>query len=159
MKLMRLIEAEDYTNQDKYWGDRGAGVIFQFENQILLGLRSKDVNEPNTWGIIGGMIEDGESPKQAAKREVREEASVYGNYPLKLLYIYKDKSFSYYDFLVIVKEKFVPKPSYEMVKFKWFELNNLPKNLHFGVKKFLPSLIKITKKINENKKITFNKIN
>lgn len=126
----------------EYFGNSGAGVVFYCKEtmEILLGLRSYWVNEPNTWGTIGGKLEEDEHPKDAVRREVREEAHITGNYPLKLFYIYKDKNFRYYNFLVIVKKKFIPKISDEISKFKWFHYNNLPKNLHFGMKYLLPNL-------------------
>src|SRR5215212_2460512 len=43
---------------------------------VLLHLRDDrpDVGSPNRWGMLGGMIEPGESRKAAAFRELQEEA-------------------------------------------------------------------------------------
>lgn len=40
----------------KFWGNAGAGVILFAKDtgRVLLALRSPYVNEPNTWGTIGG---------------------------------------------------------------------------------------------------------
>lgn len=131
-----------------YFGNSGAGIIFYYRDtkEILLGLRNFWLNEPNTWGTIGGKIEIGETPQEAAKREASEEAHIKGNYSMKLFYIYRDKNFSYYNFLVAVKNKFTPKISDEISKFKWFYYDELPKNLHFGMKYLLPNLKKIIEK-------------
>ena len=131
-----------YTFDDKYWGQTGAGVIFYYQNdnEILLGLRSNAVNEANTWGTIGGQVDECETPERAARREVHEEGHIKGNYKLKLLYVYKDGKFRYYNYIVPVKMKFKPKPNWEVDRFQWFNVNNLPTNLHFGVKSLLPSL-------------------
>ncbi len=66
------------TNLRKYIGHQpiiniGATVIVMNEhNEILLNLRS----DTNTWGIIGGGMELGESLEQTAARELMEEANL-----------------------------------------------------------------------------------
>lgn len=53
-----------------------AAVIFvNEENEILLYLRDNNpsIPYPNTWALIGGHIEKGETPLLALKREVKEE--------------------------------------------------------------------------------------
>ena len=50
-------------------------VLPYVDNRVLLQLR--DINEciafPGHWGFFGGAIDDGESPEDAAKRELIEE--------------------------------------------------------------------------------------
>lgn len=150
VRIKKLMKEQQAYDNGNFFGKKGAGIIFYCEttNRILLGLRSEMVNEPNTWNGIGGRVEDDENPKEAAKREVREEAFIGGSYSnLELFYIFKSNNFSYYNYLVKVKKEFNPKPSDEMSKFNWFDLNNLPKKLHFGFKASFKNLIK---KINEN---------
>ncbi len=66
------------TNLRKYAGHEpliniGATVIVLNErNEILLNLRS----DTNTWGIIGGGMELGESLEQTAARELLEETNL-----------------------------------------------------------------------------------
>lgn len=66
------------TNLRKYVGHEpliniGATVIVQNDRgEILLNLRS----DTNTWGIIGGGMELGESLEQTAARELLEEANL-----------------------------------------------------------------------------------
>lgn len=60
-------------------------IIFLFNDQkVLLQLRpnSPKVQKPNIWFPIGGKIEKGEKPKQAAIREVFEETG----YKIEKLY-------------------------------------------------------------------------
>jgi 8-oxo-dGTP pyrophosphatase MutT (NUDIX family) len=47
------------------------------DNKILLQHKSKDApNNPDTWCLFGGGVEDGETPEQAIKREIFEELQV-----------------------------------------------------------------------------------
>jgi 8-oxo-dGTP pyrophosphatase MutT (NUDIX family) len=149
--LIKIILESDFTDPTgKYWGNSAAGVIFYCNktNRFLLSHRSVYVNEPNTWGVIGGAIDEGESPVKAAIRELREEIG-YNARPgdLKLIYIYKDKGFKYFNYLLIVNEEFQPKLDHETKETRWFKLSDFPNNLHFGVKKLLPYLKKINRKL------------
>jgi 8-oxo-dGTP pyrophosphatase MutT (NUDIX family) len=57
-----------------------AGLIAQFGNLVLLGKRSsKCHNLSGNWSMPCGMIESGEDPKAAAKREFLEETGVKAN--------------------------------------------------------------------------------
>ena len=62
-----------------HWGAHaGAGLLLRYvprqgEPVHLLAERSRWVDEGGTWGIPGGAIHDGESPKEAARREAGEE--------------------------------------------------------------------------------------
>ncbi|MBP3921607.1 MAG: NUDIX hydrolase [Ruminiclostridium sp.] len=66
------------SNLRKYIGHEpliniGATVIVMNDkNEILLNLRS----DTNTWGIIGGGMELGESLEETAARELKEEANL-----------------------------------------------------------------------------------
>lgn len=50
------------------------GVIFEDnEGNILVLHRRTDKREGNTWGLVGGKIDSGETSKQAVLRETQEE--------------------------------------------------------------------------------------
>lgn len=55
---------------------RSAGVIIKHGDEVLLCKRSPYETLPNIWSIPGGGIENGESPGQAAIREVHEETNI-----------------------------------------------------------------------------------
>jgi 8-oxo-dGTP diphosphatase len=63
----------------RHWGVRGAAGLLPFavtsgRVQVLLALRSHGTHQGGTWGTIGGAIEPGETPWDAAVREANEEA-------------------------------------------------------------------------------------
>ena len=54
-----------------------AGLVVKLGNLVLLGKRSnKSLNLPGNWSMPCGMIESGESPENAAKREFFEETGI-----------------------------------------------------------------------------------
>ena len=50
-------------------------ILFNSDNKILLVLRdNKDsIPFPNTWNLLGGFLENSESPEECIRREIREE--------------------------------------------------------------------------------------
>jgi len=54
------VTPKDQISKPLYHGNKGAGV-FVFcskTKRFLLGLRSEGVDEPNTWGIFGGALDE-----------------------------------------------------------------------------------------------------
>jgi 8-oxo-dGTP pyrophosphatase MutT (NUDIX family) len=132
-------------NDSRFYGNSGAGVLVYCTstNRFLLGLRSKLVNEPNTWGTFGGKIEDDSDPKMAALRELKEETGYNGNIDLQLFDVFQSGNFKFYNFLGKVEEEFTPTLDWENESAEWFSLNDFPPNLHFGTKRLLDKLNKI----------------
>jgi len=76
----RAGEASRYHDcpAGRHWGPRGAAGVLAWTQAngrvyVLLALRSHEVQHGGTWSTIGGAIDAGESPWQAAARELREE--------------------------------------------------------------------------------------
>lgn len=53
-----------------------AGCYCEFEDKILLCKRAPHKNYGTTWGIPGGKLDAGETPRVAAAREVFEEVGI-----------------------------------------------------------------------------------
>jgi len=140
------IRATDYSiytdPSGQFWGNAGAGGIFYAKStgKYCLAYRSKYVNEPHTWGVWGGAIDENESPEQAVKREIHEEAGYTGQFKMKPLHVYKSGDFTYHTFLIEVEDEFTPHLDWETEKYGWFALDEFPKNLHFGLKPIIPKL-------------------
>jgi 8-oxo-dGTP diphosphatase len=124
-----------------YWGQRGAGIAFicPADSTILLVKRSPYVNEPGTWGIPGGRVEPGEHPFDAAMREVAEELGSVPQGILQHASVYRDNSFEYTTYFVVVhpvgKARWTPTIvlDWENTDARWFAADRLPRPLHFGV--------------------------
>lgn len=117
--------------------EHAAGVIHVApDGAILLCLRSPtEKNYGGHWSLPGGKAEEGESPEEAALREVGEELGddVDGG-PMKLV----DRrmtptGMAFSTFARPVQSKFQPRINEEHVGYGWFPLDRLPDNLHPGV--------------------------
>jgi 8-oxo-dGTP pyrophosphatase MutT (NUDIX family) len=156
MAIKKLILAgdDDAKHQDAldatgYWGKQGAGcLVFAKETKrFLLMLRGPEVEQPRTWGTIGGAIDEGENQKTGAMRELVEESKYKGKVRLIPMYVFSDKSFRYSNFLAIVPAEFKPRVDWENIRGEWFAYGEWPKPLHFGLKKLLkdPKSVKVMK--------------
>jgi 8-oxo-dGTP pyrophosphatase MutT (NUDIX family) len=122
-----------------FWGKAGAGcvIIARDTKRICMPKRSKDVEEPGTWGTWGGAIDGREAPKAAAEREVREEAGYDGQLELVPLFVFKKGSFKYHNFLAVVDTEFNPTLNWETSTYRWCSFDELPSPLHFGMQGIL----------------------
>jgi 8-oxo-dGTP pyrophosphatase MutT (NUDIX family) len=121
------------------WGRAGAGalVVACTTGRVLLVLRSQDVTEPGTWGLPGGKIEPSEKPMPAAIRELREETRFRGELLFFPSFVFREEGFVFYNFFALAKDEFKPKLDWENDDAQWFELDQLPEPLHFGVERLL----------------------
>jgi 8-oxo-dGTP pyrophosphatase MutT (NUDIX family) len=114
-----------------------AGTLFYAKStkRYLLVLRA-DGRHSNTWGLVGGKVEEGESVIFGLYREIFEEI---GEPPIvrKTIPIEKFKSssdsFEYYTFVSVVDKEFIPELNHEHKGYCWCDLSALPKPLHPGV--------------------------
>lgn len=72
-----------------------ASALIVFEEKLLLHLRDDKHPDPNLrskWGLIGGIIEKGENPETAVRREIKEESNLEPKMIRYLGKLYIDKS-------------------------------------------------------------------
>ena len=110
---------------------------------VLLNERS-----PNKWELPGGKVEMGESTKEAAIREIKEETNISIN-PKKLIIIdemmpeYKtDKRCNFYGYYVTNRDKV--KAGSDAKKLQWFSIDKLPKLL-WKSNKYIAKFLKAVK--------------
>ena len=129
-----------------FWGTRGAGclILCSSTKRFLLGLRSKDVEEPLTWGGFGGAIDSKENPKAAALREVQEETGLATKAKLHPLYVFCSGSFVYSNFLAIVEKEYLPKLDWETSRTKWCNWGEFPGPHHFGLTAIMQDKASVT---------------
>ena len=112
----------------------GALIYAADTDRCLYLLRS--LKQTDTWGLVGGKQEQGETLIAALHREFREEI---GSIPLytKLLpletYVSPDHSFRYVSCLCVVEHEFIPKLNNEHKGYCWVESSNFPRPLHPGL--------------------------
>jgi 8-oxo-dGTP diphosphatase len=81
----------------------GAGIILiNSKNHILLILRDDDptIPYPNMWDLPGGHLEEGETPEQAIRREMKEEL----DFDLGEIVLFKEYHHEAYDEYVFLKK-------------------------------------------------------
>ncbi|MCF7803762.1 MAG: 8-oxo-dGTP diphosphatase MutT [Candidatus Marinimicrobia bacterium] len=56
--------------------DIAAGILMNEDDQVLICQRKEETSHPLKWEFPGGKIEDGETPREALRRELVEELAV-----------------------------------------------------------------------------------
>lgn len=119
----------------------GAGclIVAKDTKRFLLIQRSDYVPMPLTWSLPGGKVDFGESPENAARREMKEEIGLSTENELKEIYTNDAHSprFRFHTFACVVDSEFEPKLNWESQDFMWCELDTLPESLHWGVSQLI----------------------
>ena len=118
----------------------GITCIAESTGRIFLMLRSDGVSEPGTWAVPAGRIDEGEVPEEAAVRELWEEAGYDGPIELTDSDSYHSLDRWFFSFIVIVPVQFEHRLNWENDDAGWFDLNDLPHPLHYGMRPVLREL-------------------
>jgi 8-oxo-dGTP pyrophosphatase MutT (NUDIX family) len=150
-------EADEPTN---FWGTEAGGVLVYCSttDRYLILLRSEWVLEPNTWGIISGKLDDDETNIEDAVLRESEEETGHKLGDLIPSFIFEKPNFKFHNFVSIIEKEFVPELNWENTDYKWVKLNEMPDNLHFGLKLLLQKEDMQTL-VEKNKNNTMNKYN
>lgn len=118
-----------------YWGRRAAGAILYARDTGRFGfaLRSRFVEQPLTFGTIGGAIDPRETSRHAVRRELFEELGLLAPPQLVFLDEYRDGEFSYTTYLAIIPHEFAPDLDWESSGFVWVDYGEWPQPLHPGL--------------------------
>ena len=113
----------------------GALIYCKKTHRYLFLLRA-ETKHKNSWGLVGGKVETGETVRQALMREILEElggeikdAKVR---PIEK-FTSENQSFAYHTFLIVVDEEFMPELNHEHEGYCWVPLEKYPRPLHPGV--------------------------
>lgn len=123
---------------------QAAGILAcSSEGNVLIVYRSPQVVDGSCWCSIGGKIEEGETPEQAARREFREEAGIE---PPKVLYqalVYETPQLKFTNFVGSLEGQPFPRLNWESDGYCWVELGDLRTNgcrpHHYGLTALLES--------------------
>jgi len=115
----------------------GTLIISTKTSRVLLTLRAPHKTHAQQWSLFGGMVEEGEQPKEALLRELTEEMGFVPEieriYPFDV-YQSKDKHFKYFSFIIVVEDEFIPELNDESCGYCWINLGEWPKPMHQGAK-------------------------
>ena len=106
-------------------------------DRILFLQRSVHCDEPRTWGMCSGEIDDEELPEETALRELEEETGHDGDVSLVSLLVSRTDGRMFWSYLAIVDEEFVPELNWEHTGHAWVTPGAWPQPLHPGVERML----------------------
>jgi 8-oxo-dGTP pyrophosphatase MutT (NUDIX family) len=135
MKLYELYSLSEKADPNRT--KNTAWVILHNGNKIILGKRSPSSNNPNQWNFFGGHVDKGESPKDAAVRELEEETGFKID-PSSLKQIAEIGTATYFSAKVTNASEVLP--SSEISAVKSYKLTDLPDNLHSKTQTFFTNL-------------------
>ncbi|MCL5774960.1 MAG: NUDIX domain-containing protein [Patescibacteria group bacterium] len=120
----------------------GINTFFIKDGKILLGKRLSKVGY-GTWGLPGGHLEPGEGLIDGAKREVLEETGIEAT-ELEFLQLINDpRQNEHYIQINFLAKKWIGEPAVrepdKCERWEWFKLEEMPEDIFFGHKQFIPA--------------------
>lgn len=110
-------------------------IFYTKDTQRSLFLLRSSQKYTNTWGLVGGKIENNESVIEALIREITEEIGFLPNIlkyiPLET-FTSNDHQFQYHTYVCVIEKEFIPLLNHEHCGWSWTNINNYPRPLHPG---------------------------
>jgi len=130
----------------KYWGQRGAGMLFTDGHNILLVKRSKKCDNAGTWANVGGKVEENETFLGAAQRESKEEIGKLPTAHRIGEIENKDGHHIYKLYVCLVNKQFGCKLNDEHDDYGWFNEDEIKDmHLHPKLKQIMPQILNMIK--------------
>ncbi len=110
-------------------------LIYSKSTQRYLFLLRNQKRHAGSWGLVGGGLEQHETPIEGLQREICEEIGQITT--TKIIPLEKFTSdtnnFEYHTYLIVVDDEFIPRLNTEHRGYAWTGLEDHPKPLHPGV--------------------------
>lgn len=128
---------------------KGAGcmIMARRSGRFLMCKRGLDTPYPDTWATWGGKTEFDESAEETARREAFEETGHRIEGPVEHLFHFELATFSFDTFVAIVDDEFTPHLNNEASDACWMTLEEIPDNIHDGLKAILEDKITVNRLI------------
>ena len=122
----------------------GAWVLIYSPNKkhVMIAKRSKESNNPNMWNFWGGGVDEGETPKEGAVRELFEESGIVVK-KKELVLLGRIRKLSFFGVIRSMKTRPPNIQRAEISKYKWVTVKSL--------KKMMPKMNPPTKAAIHNK--------
>lgn len=138
---------------NKYWGKRGAGIVFTDGDSVLLLKRAEKGDHKGQWGIPGGKAEEEETFLGTAQRETKEEI---GHLPKCHRITHIDSNDGHHLFrtyICVIREQFPVELSDEHDDWGWFAIDRLKEvELHDKMNNIIDNVISIIRSRTDNKR-------
>jgi ADP-ribose pyrophosphatase YjhB (NUDIX family) len=118
-------------------------LFYALSSNRFLFLHRARSKHSDTWGLVGGVNEENETPWNALEREIYEEISnteIKKAIPLET-YISNDNGFVFHTYLCLVQDEFMPILNEEHDGYAWVSHKKWPRPLHQGLKNTLSNRI------------------
>ncbi|MFZ1009224.1 MAG: NUDIX domain-containing protein [Candidatus Sulfotelmatobacter sp.] len=134
---------------------RNAGVVFasgilpvcRTTGRICLAWRSQFVGQGDCWGTLGGAAMPGQSLRDSAIRELREETGYDGEIELQPVFEFAEGSLQYQNFIGSVPVEFTLSPSaehsWETVSLAWRQLGEWRQLMRAQPHSFHPGVLRL----------------
>lgn len=128
---------------------KGAGcmIMSRKTGRFLMCKRGSNTPYPLCWASFGGKSEGDETAEETARREAFEETGVRIVGETTHLFHFDMSTFSFDTFIAEVDEEFEPRLNDEAEDARWMTLEEIPPNVHDGLRAILEDRVTVNRLI------------